>query len=212
MKTDKSGAGPADAGGVPVVELHLIAKPGIKVSEVLSDYPDVKDALFARLDPRCSGGSLVLITGGAGNGKTMTAMAALEDVAQRGCGNGWPMPLAHVGILEHRFSPAIAARTDMGESCQLGNSVPEPMIFYDQFYQQSGRMAFEALAMVMAGRKVIGVIHGNSAQDGVDRLREILVDFGVGASFLTDLINWGQVFSVYQVLKAADAPQGAVGN
>lgn len=208
--TTMNGAGAEN--NVPGLELHLTAKSGIKVSEVLCGYPNVKDVLFERLDPRRPGGSLVLISGGAGHGKTMTAMAALEEVARRVASSDNPLPVAHVGLVEHMYSRAITIRSGDGESCLLGEGVTAPVIFYDQFYGRSGKTAFEALAMVMAGRKVIGVIHGNSAQDGVDRLRQILVGFGVGASFLTDLISCGRVFSVYQTLKAADAPQGVVGN
>lgn len=195
---------------VPGLELHLTAKPGIKVSEVLNDYPDLRDELFARLDPRRTGGSLVLISGGAGNGTTMTAMAVLEDLASRIASSDNPLAVAHVGILEYLFSPAILARTDMNETCLLGDGVTEPVIFYDDIYQTSGKMAFEAMAMVMAGRKVIGIVHGESSQDGVDQLRKILDKFGVGASFLTDLISSGRVFSVYQSLRCADDPVDVV--
>ena len=212
MKTDKGGAGTVTADHVPCIELHLTAKPGINVSEVLSDYPEVKDALFERLDPRRPWGSLVLITGGAGNGKTTTAMAIIEDVASRVASSEKPLRVAHVGLVEHLYSRAISIRNGDDESCLLGEGVTAPVIFYDQFSGRSGKMAFEALSMAMAGRKVIGVINGKSAQDGVDRLRQLLAGFGVGASFLDDLIDTGRVFSVYQTVRCAEAPQSLVGN
>jgi hypothetical protein len=196
----------------PGVELHLTANSAIKVTEVLNDYPGLKDELFKRLDPTQPGGSLVLISGGAGNGKTTTAMAIIEDVASRVASSDNPLRLAHIGLVEHLYSRSISILTGDGESCLVGEAVTAPVIFYDQFYGRSGEMAFEALSMAMAGRKVIGVINGNSPQDGFDRLRQLLVGFGAGESFLNDLINSGRVFSVYQTLKIPDAPQVLVGN
>lgn len=212
MKTDKAGAGAVTAGDVPCIELHLVANTGIKVSEVFNDHPDVKDELFARLDPRRPGGYLVLISGGAGNGKTTTATAIIEDVASRVASSEEPLKLAHVGLVEHLYSRSITVRNGDEESCLVGEGVTAPVIFYDQFYGRSGKMAFEALSMAMAGRKVIGVIHGNSAQDGVDRLRQILAGFGVGTSFLNHLIDSGRVFSLYQTVRCAEAPQSLVGS
>jgi predicted PilT family ATPase len=195
----------------PGIELHFTANSAIKVTEVLNDYPGLKDELFKRLDPTRPGGSLVLISGGAGNGKTTTAAAIIEDVASRVASNDQPLRLAYVGIVEHLYSRAITILTGAEESCLVGECATAPVIFYDQFYGRSGKMAFEALSMAMAGRKVIGVIHGNFPQDGVDRLRQLLVGFGVGESFLNDLIDSGRVFSVYQTLKSVDASRGVAG-
>lgn len=126
-------------------------------------------------------GALVLISGTAGQGKTTTARVVMGELALER--NGTRERLSQIEVSPEEDFP-------LGHRLKLMDEI------------RDDRIAFEAVALALAGVKVVAVIH---ARDGLERIRVLLRRYGAGENLLDQLIADGQALSVFQELDWPDA-------
>jgi hypothetical protein len=143
------------------------------------------------LAPSSSLGALVVVWGVAGQGKTSTMRRLIEDLMAQPDGEK-PTGILHIGYQEFLYPELVSARYTSGaESILRSGQISESLIVVDELI--GTYTAFEVVAMVLAGAKVIVTLHATSP---IDRLRGMLKALGMGEPLLDRLLENGQVLSI----------------
>ena len=136
--------------------------------------------LHRLLDQSDSRGALVLICGASGQGKSTTANVVIDELLR---------------AKKKKSESVLLVDTALGSETCLDFPLDQRLVFVDEI--RTARLAFEVVAMAQAGVKVVATLHGIP---GIDRLRLLLRQFGVGEVFLDGLIADGQILSIDQEL------------
>ncbi|WP_153785190.1 ATPase, T2SS/T4P/T4SS family [Pseudomonas sp. EMN2] len=143
------------------------------------------------LAPSSSSGALIVVWGVTGQGKTSTVRVIVEDlIAQQDADK--PTDILHVGLKEFPYPERVSARYIPGaESILRSGQITESLVVVDEL--RDPYAAFEVVAMVLDGAKVIVTLHAKSP---VDRLRALLKAQGMGELLLERLLENGQVMAI----------------
>lgn len=158
-----------------------------------SNKQDVAPVLsvYQMLAPSSSVGALIVVWGVTGQGKTSTARAIVEDLMAKPDGDK-PNDILHVGLKEFPYPERVSARYISGaESILCSGQITESLVVVDEL--RDPYAAFEVVAMVLAGAKVILTLHAISP---VDRLRALLKAQGMGELLLDQLLANGQILAI----------------
>lgn len=179
-------------------EIRRSGKKAPTMSSIFAAHPDLPSSLRQLLDPSHSEGSLIMISGYAGNGKTTLARTLIEDVVSNH-GPDDRVPVAHIGFQEYLLPEGAAARyIDEEGACLSSERFQEKIAVFDEV--RTPQRAFEAITLAVAGVKVIAVLHATGPDLAIDRLRALLRSFGIGESFLNGLISKDRIISIWQDL------------
>lgn len=162
------------AARVPVVnslKVAIIGDQKPSVASIFGREGAVSLELSRLLGMSDSRGSLVLIAGTTGQGKTTTANSMMDELA-----SGFDSP-------------------------HEGGKLSRRLKLIDEVRNEAD--AFQAVALAMAGMKVVAIIHAAEGR-GLDRLRIYLQRHGAGEQLLDRLIADGQVMVIHQELAWAD--------
>lgn len=175
------------------------------LSTIFAEHQDHQTELVQMLTEP-GAGSLVLVASLVANGKTTTANALFE-AALANSGQG-ATGVAHVETLEHRY-PSNVKVFEFSEPLSICTSevIAEDLILVDEI--RTPRLAFEVVALVQAGKKVVATIAASPVKVH-QRLRALLSAFGVNSSMLDGLIEKGQVRAVYQEILWNDKPRPVI--
>ncbi|MDF9778889.1 glyoxalase superfamily protein [Pseudomonas baetica] len=150
------------------------------MATIFEESETIPQELHRLLDQSDSRGALVLICGATGQGKSTTANVVINDLLRANLNTNEPTLIVDVGL---------------GSETCLDFPLGQRLVLVDEI--RSARLAFEVVALAQAGVKVVATLHG---KPGIDRLRVLLRQFGIGEVFLDGLIAEGQILSIDQEL------------
>lgn len=167
------------------IKVNLCRDQTRSMATIFQEDETIPLELHRLLDESDSRGALVLVCGATGQGKSTTANVIINDLMRaRINGNGPTLIVDHV----------LAS-----ETC-LDIPLGQRLVLVDEI--RTARLAFEVVALAKAGVKVVATLHG---KPGIERLRVLLGQFGIGEVFLDGLIAEGQILSIDQELVWPDA-------
>lgn len=136
-------------------------------------------------------GALIVVWGVTGQGKTPTARAIVDDLLKQPNARN-PTTILHAGDRDLSYPDNATVRyvpeTDSILRC---GPVTEQLIVVDEL--RDPHTAFEVVAMVLAGAKVIVTLHAKSP---IERIRALLRFQGIGAELLDRLLGKGQIKTI----------------
>lgn len=143
------------------------------------------------LAPSSSLGALIVVSGVTGQGRTSTARAIVEDFIAQQDGDK-PTDILHVGLKERTYHERVSARYTPGAGSILRSGpITESLVVVDEL--RDPYAAFEVVAMVLDGAKVIVTLHEKSP---LERLRALLKAQGMGELLLKRLLENSQVMAI----------------
>lgn len=183
-------------------DLSIQSAVPVNLASIMGGHKDLQGEL-KRLLTKLGSGALVLVAGLTFSGRTSTVRVIVDELLTAEEGKA-AIPVAHFGQPEQPYQ-ANVRYIDNNETCLGVDTLPEGIVIMDEV--RTGRLLFEAVALALAGKKVIATVH---AKPPVSlRLEALLRNFGVGQTILNELVEKGQCLAIHQELIWTDATHQA---